>query len=155
MAPLAERVAAASAVARHPRIRVTALEARLGTRYTVDTLRRLLRWPAHRFVWLLGADNLAQLPRWRHWTEIIGRSGVAVFERLPYSYAALRGAAATRFSDARIAAERAHELAELAAPAWVFLRLRPHRASSTVIRGAASRRRQRGQDGEPDDHGTA
>ena len=67
MAPLAERLAVGAAVARHPRIRVLPLETRLGTRYTADTIRRLAAWPDHRFVWLMGADNLGQLPRWRHW----------------------------------------------------------------------------------------
>ena len=64
MAPLAERLATARAAARHPRLKVMALESRLGTRYTADTLARLGAWPGHRFVWLMGADNLAQLPKW-------------------------------------------------------------------------------------------
>ena len=62
MAPLAQRLAGAQAMAAHPRIRVTAVEGRLGTRYTADTLRRLrLHYPGLRFVWLMGADNLSQI----------------------------------------------------------------------------------------------
>jgi nicotinate-nucleotide adenylyltransferase len=141
MAPLAERVARAAAIARHPRIRVLPLESRLGTRYTVDTLRRLAAWPDHRFVWLMGADNLAQLPRWRHWRAILGSCAVAVFERHPYSYGALAGPAARSFAAARLSEGRADRLLEGGPPAWVFVRLRPHPASASAIRarsGAAA-----------------
>jgi nicotinate-nucleotide adenylyltransferase len=134
MAPLPERVAGARAVARHPRIKVTDLEARLGTRYTADTLRRLARWRTHRFVWLIGADNLAQMPRWKRWPEIFARCPVAVFERSPYSYDALSGVAAARFADARLKDPEAAKLVDREPPVWVFLRLRPHPASSTEIR---------------------
>ena len=82
MAGFAERMAGARAVARHPRIRVTDLEARLGTRYTVDTVRRLrARAERHRYVWLMGADNLLQLPRWQGWVEIVRRIPIAVLDR--------------------------------------------------------------------------
>lgn len=139
MAPLVERVARAAAVARHPRIRVLPLESRLGTRYTVDTLLRLRAWQDHRFVWLMGADNLAQLPRWRQWRRIMGACAVAVFERHPYSQAALAGAAATGFADARLPEARARALPDAEPPAWVFVRLRPHPASATAIRERTAR----------------
>lgn len=134
MAPLAERVACATAVAAHPRIRALPLETRLGTRFTADTLRRLTTWRGYRFVWLMGADNLAQLPRWRHWRQIMAACPVAVFERHPYSYAALAGPAAGGFRAARLPKPRVSELANGPTPAWVFVRLRPHPASATAIR---------------------
>ncbi len=134
MAPLARRMADAAAVARHPRLKVLALETRLGTRYTADTLARLARWPGHRFVWLMGADNLAQLPRWWKWRGIMTGCPVAVFERHPYSYAALAGPVAREFAAARLPEARAAELAQAAPPAWVFVRMRPHPASATAIR---------------------
>ncbi|MCS6876954.1 MAG: nicotinate-nucleotide adenylyltransferase [Geminicoccaceae bacterium] len=134
MAPFEERLASARAIARHPRIKVLDLERRFGTVYTVDLLRRLCRWRGYRFVLLLGADNLAQLPRWRRWVEILERVPVAVVARLPYSRSALAGPAAKRFAAARIQPERARELPERAPPAWVFLPVRPHPASSTAIR---------------------
>lgn len=139
MAPLAERLASARRVARDPRIRVSDLETRLGTRFTVDTLERLRQRPGYRFVWMIGADNLAQLPRWRHWERVMEACAIAVFERDPYSYGALAGAAATRFAGARLSDARAADLAASTPPAWVFLRLRPHPASSTAIRRAAGR----------------
>jgi nicotinate-nucleotide adenylyltransferase len=134
MAPFARRVEQARSVASHPRIRVLDLEARLGTRYTVDTLRRLSHLRATRFVWLIGADNLVQLPRWRRWHEIMQAVPVAVFERSAYSYGALAGEAATCFAAARVSDDRLRELVELAPPAWAYVRLRAHPASSTAIR---------------------
>ena len=137
MAPLAQRVAQAASIARHPRLQVLALETRLGTRYTADTLRRLATWPNHRFVWLMGADNLAQLPRWRHWRAILAACPVAVFERHPYSYAAMSGPVACGLASARLPEPRAAELAVSTPPAWMFMRLRPHPASATAIRAGA------------------
>ena len=71
MAPLAARFASARRAARRAPIRVTAIERQLGTIYTVDTLAALLRrFPERRFIWLMGADNLAQFHRWRDWRRI-------------------------------------------------------------------------------------
>lgn len=79
MASLGDRLARAQAVADHPRIRVTDLERLLGTRYTADTLAALHRcFPRTRFVWLMGADNLLQVPRWQRWTEIFETTPVAL-----------------------------------------------------------------------------
>jgi nicotinate-nucleotide adenylyltransferase len=139
MAPLAERLASAAAAADHPRIKVLALETRLGTRYTADTLARLGRWPGYRFVWLMGADNLAQLPQWWKWRGILSGCPVAVFERHPYSYRALAGPVARGFDAARLADDRADELSLRPPPAWVFVRMWPHPASATAIRAGTAR----------------
>ena len=136
---LEQRLAAARALADHPRIDVTDIEARFGTRYSVDTLRFLKRrYPLVRFVWLMGADNLAQLPRWRHWRRIVESCAIAVFERHPYSHGALAGPAARGFAGARLPERRAAELPAAEPPAWVFVRLRPHPASATAIRSRAA-----------------
>ena len=136
MAGLADRLAGARAVARHPGIRVGDLERRLGTRYTVDTLRRLRhRFPQARFVWLMGADNLVQLPRWRRWHTILSTVPIAVFERAPYVYQALAGRAGTRFRGRRVRGPQV--LAERSPPAWCLLRLKVHPASATAIRAAS------------------
>lgn len=85
MAPFAARLASAARMARRAPIRATGIEARLGTRYTVDTLRRLVRlYPHHRFVWLMGADNLAQFDRWRDWRGIARMMPIAVIGRPGY-----------------------------------------------------------------------
>lgn len=141
MASFEERLAVAREVAAHPRIHVLDLERRIGTRYTVDTLRRLEATPDTRFVWLIGADNLTQLPRWRHWRRILATCPIAVFARQPYSHAALAGPAAVAFAHARLPENMARHLAQTRPPAWTFVRLRPHPASATRLRegGGAGR----------------
>ena len=104
MAPFAERMAQARrVVAGHPRIRVTDIENRVGRSYfTADTLQSLTRrFPQMRFVWLMGADNLVQIPRWARWADIFGLVPVAVFARPSYSEKALAGIAASGCSAAR------------------------------------------------------
>ncbi|OYU15468.1 MAG: nicotinic acid mononucleotide adenylyltransferase [Alphaproteobacteria bacterium PA4] len=82
MAPLAARLASAQAVADDPRLRVLAIESQLGTRYTIDTVTRLLaRWPADRFIWLMGADILPELHRWRRWRDLARRLPLAELAR--------------------------------------------------------------------------
>jgi nicotinate-nucleotide adenylyltransferase len=140
MAPLATRLADAQAMARHPRIRVTDIEDRLSTRYTVDTLRQLCRRHRdHRFVWLIGADNLIQIPSWKAWQEIFHTAAVAVFARPSYSLPALAGHAATQFAASRITEDQAPCLAWRKPPAWVFIRNRLHPASSTSIRAGRAK----------------
>ncbi len=135
MADFARRMASARAVADGRRIVATDIERRLGTHYTVDTLRQLhRRFPRARFVWLMGADNLAQLPRWNGWREIAGTTPFAVLPRPHYTAPALAGQAAQVLRSARMAADRAHGLAASAPPAWVFLPGRMHAASATAIR---------------------
>lgn len=142
MAPFAERLEQARRVANHPRIRVTGIEARLNTRYTADTLRSLrMRFPHTRFVWIMGADNLAQIPRWERWTEIFRAVPIAVFDRATYSFRALAGKAARRFAKRRIDTRNAMMLADVKAPAWVYFHVRRHPASATSIRALAARRK--------------
>lgn len=135
MAPFAERISTAQAVANHRRIRVTDLEAQLGTHYTVDTLRRLAaRRRGYGFVWLMGADNLVQFPKWEGWKEIFHTVPIAVFDRPTYSLRALSGVAATRFARFRIVERAARELAWKSPPVWVFLHSRLNPVSATEIR---------------------
>lgn len=142
MAPLAKRMTAAQAVARHPRIRVTDIERRLGTRYSVDTVRALKeRHPDVTFVWLIGADNLLQMPQWKAWTALFETVNIAVFARPSYSLKALAGQAATRFARYRLPEARARCLVRRQPPAWTFLRIRLHPASATAIRAAAKEKK--------------
>ncbi len=135
MAGFEARLEAARAAAGNARIRVSDIERRLGTRYTADTLRALAaRRPRVGFVWLMGADNLAQIERWRDWESIFRLVPIAVFDRPTYSYRALAGKAARRFARHRLGPRRARALAGLAPPAWVFLRGPLHPASATEIR---------------------
>lgn len=154
MAPLAERLASARAAARgERRITVTALEELLGTRYTADTLAVLTRrFPAVRFVWLMGADNLIQISRWEAWTRIFHSLPVAVLARPAYSIRASSAKAAQRFRLQRLPERRAGGLAMETPPAWAFLHIRLSALSATQIREArdlASRtKRETGGNGE-------
>lgn len=134
MAPLAERLAEARRVmAGDPRIRVTALEQKLGSRFTFDTINRLkIRFPRVRFVWLMGADNLVQIARWARWNRIFDSVPVAVLARSPYSQRALAAKAARRLAGFRV--KQARGLADRMPPAWTFLHVRLHPASATAIR---------------------
>jgi nicotinate-nucleotide adenylyltransferase len=137
MAPLDQRLASAHAIADGRRVVASAIEAVFGTRYTIETLGRLLRrFPRARFVWLMGADILEQLPRWRRWLAIARRIRFAVLPRPSYNHRALAGLAARRLAHARRPARAAAVLSELAAPAWVFLCVPQHAASASAIRAS-------------------
>lgn len=136
MAGLAERMASArAATAPHPRLRVTDLERELGTRYTIDTVRALRRRHPHaRFVWLMGADNLQQLPRWKGWAALVEAVPIAVIDRPGFAPAALAGVAARRYAKARLSPDAARSLADRPAPAWTFLYARLNPLSATALR---------------------
>jgi nicotinate-nucleotide adenylyltransferase len=137
MAPFEARLAGAHRVAQHPAIKVSDIEARLGTTYTAKTLARLTRRPGARFLWLIGADNLQQLSSWRHWERIFALAPIAVFDRTPYSKSAVASKAGRRFAKARLDERDAHLLKDKATPAWAYIHLPPHPASSTAIRAGS------------------
>ncbi len=131
-APLEERLAAAEALITHPQIRATTLEAEFGTQYTVDTLRALKdAYPEARFVWLMGADNWAQFHQWKDYAVIAAQVPIAVFDRPEYSSTALASPAAEEFAQARVAEEA---LTGAKTPAWSFIEIAHHPASSTALR---------------------
>ena len=136
MAPFSERLAGAQRIGGR-RILATGIEAAFGTRYTVDTMRELQRrFPTARFVWVMGADILAQLPHWRRWTTLTGALSFAVLPRPGYTYPALAGQAAHRLGRWRRPASQARLLPGKA-PGWVFLPVRENMTSATAIRQAA------------------
>jgi len=135
MAPLSERLTNAQETAKESRIVVTDIETELGTRYTADTLMALQRrFPRARFVWLMGADNLLQMHRWRQWSRIFYTVPVAVFARPTYSLRAEKAKAAQRFAGYRLPIFRALRLAEKRPPAWVFFKGPLNPLSATEIR---------------------
>jgi nicotinate-nucleotide adenylyltransferase len=139
MAAFADRLASARAIADGRRIVATGIEGALGSRYTVRTLAHLRRrFPRTAFVWLMGADNLEQLPRWNRWLEIARGGAFAVLPRPSYNHRALAGQAARRLRAARRASHLAPALAGMAPPAWVFLPTPQHAASATAIRAASA-----------------
>lgn len=137
MAPFPERLSAARRIGDGRRVLASGIEAAYRTRYTADTLRLLTRrFPRVRFVWIMGADILAELPRWRRWREIVRRLAFAVLPRPRYTYRALAGQAAHRLRAERRPA-RAAALLPGASPGWVFLPVRQNAMSATAIRQAA------------------
>lgn len=136
MAPFAKRFASAEKItAQVPFIRVTDMEQRMNTRYTVDTLRKLKkRYPKTRFVWLMGADNLAGIHRWQEWAEIFKLCPILVLDRSPFSHSSLRQKAALRFRQQRLPLRRLRRLPVSNTPAWGFVHIAKHPASSTEIR---------------------
>lgn len=135
MADFSARISAARGAARDPRIEVTGIEAELGTVYTLETVTALqARFASTRFVWLMGADNLVQIRRWKRWPRLFERLPIAVFPRPSYSRRALRGAAAQRFATGRIPLSKLRALADLDPPAWAFVQGPVHSASATAIR---------------------
>lgn len=132
---LAVRMEAARRVAADPRIDVTDIEAALGTPYTYDTLAWLRRrCPGVRFVWLMGADNLASLHRWRKWRGIAGLMPMAVIDRPGSTLRATRAPAASRLAFHRAPERMAKMLPEKSAPAWIFLHGPRSTLSSTQLR---------------------
>lgn len=141
MAPFSERLASAQDVADHPRIKVTDIESKLGIRYTADTLRKLVtRFPSCRFVWLMGADNLAQIASWADWTRIFHLTPIAVFDRPTYTIKALTSLAARRFRRSRRREAALKTLAATPPPAWVFVHHRLNPISATAIRAERARK---------------
>ena len=137
MAPLATRLASARAMARAAPIRATAIEGRLGTRYTVDTLRALRRrYPKQRFIWLMGGDNLVQFDRWRDWRGIARTVPIAVVARPSYNEQALAAPAMGWLRRYRHPATAATRWTTWSLPALVLLRFRPDPTSATAVRAA-------------------
>lgn len=137
--PIEARVRAAARLAAHPRVIVTDLEARLGTRYTADLIEAITRLrPDLRFVLVIGADNWATFHRWGGWRSIAGRVPIAVVDRPGATFRALGSVAARSLSRWRLPETRARELKGLSAPAWVFLTGHRVPISSTMIRARRS-----------------
>ena len=133
--PLVDRMIQARHVAKVPWLKITALEQEFGTDRTWQTLAILRqRFPQMRFVWLMGADNLAQIPFWARWTQIFQMVHVAVFDRSPYSHNVLSGKASRRYALRRIKATHASALWTKPRPMWVYIAQKRHSASSSKIR---------------------
>ena len=136
-APMAQRLRRARAVLDHPRVAITDLEARIGTRHTAQTLAALQAlYPRARFVWLMGADNLAQLHLWEDWRSIIERVPVGVLARPGVRISARRSKAAALFARARLRSHEAPRLARVDPPAWCLVNVPLVDASSSAIRAA-------------------
>ena len=141
-APMRDRLAQARRVMRHPQVVVTDIEARLGTRHTAQTLRRLTaRYPGVRFVWLMGADNLAQFHRWQDWRWIMRHVAMGVVARPGTRLSARFSPAARIFRAAQVRSEAAGSLGRRAPPAWCFINMPLNPLSSTGLRASGTWRK--------------
>jgi nicotinate-nucleotide adenylyltransferase len=132
---LAQRLHAARQIAGDPRIDVSCLESVIGTRYTFDTISYLRRRAGGlRFVWIMGADNLAQFHHWQNWRRIAAEVPIAVIDRPPQSFRALAAPAAQALARYRLPESQAANLAGMHPPAWVFLTGMKLNLSSTRLR---------------------
>ena len=139
-APLVQRRCAARAMMRHPRVEVTDIEALTGTRATADTLAALRRlYPRVRFVWLMGADNLARFHKWKDWRAIMDSVPVGVVARPGDRISARMSPAARRYAKYRIAGQARHLLGRAEAPTWCFVNVPMVDVSSTDIRNRGDR----------------
>jgi nicotinate-nucleotide adenylyltransferase len=137
MAPLAARFGSARNMARRSAIRPTVIERDLGTRYTIDTLKKIVRrYPGRRFIWLMGADNLGQFHRWRDWRRIAALVPIAVIARPGYKGLAGATPASAWLRHFVRPATRASHWTEWRPPALVLLRFRPDPSSATALRRA-------------------
>lgn len=135
MAPLDERMQGAQEVANHPNIVVTDIEAGLGTRFTIDTIRALQqRYSLVHFTWLMGADNMVQLPKWAKWRELIETIPMAIYPRPEFNLKARLSPAATTYRSAWLDPSDAALLPRLAAPALCFLEGPQNPISATQLR---------------------
>ncbi len=136
--PFEQRLSKAVKMARHPDIVVTGIEKKFGTHFTADTLQMLkIRYRGTGFVWIMGADNLVQLHRWRNWVQIFQTVPIAVFDRR--SNSPLHSRAAIRFARQRIDAGDAAGLVEQKPPAWMFMHSKLAPQSSSELRLSLSR----------------
>jgi nicotinate-nucleotide adenylyltransferase len=141
LAPLAERIAAAKALAAHPRIDVTGVEAQMHTRYTYDTVAKLVaRARGVQFVWIMGADNLRSFHRWQRWRGIAELVPIAVVDRVGPSLYASAGMAGQALARYRLPEEAARSLPGRRPPAWVFLHGLKSPLSSTALRALRGRK---------------
>jgi nicotinate-nucleotide adenylyltransferase len=131
----AARMALCKPFALGPKMKITGFETELGTPYTAATLSFLkIRHPEVRFVWVMGADNLAGFDHWQQWRQITHMMPIAVIDRPGWRHQALAGKAAQVLARNRIDEADALTLADLKAPAWVFLTSRLSSLSSTALR---------------------
>jgi len=142
-AVLTDRMARAKQVIDDPRVIVTDIEARLGTRYTAATLKALIRrYPGVRFVWLMGADNLLQFDRWDRWQDIMHMVPIGVLARPGSRLPARLSKTAAVFWRARLPDALGQQLAYGPVPRWCFLNMPLMNASSSAIRARGEWRRE-------------
>lgn len=134
-APLKERMDYARKIIIGNKIRVYSLEDKFNTVYTYHTIKKILECqPGNRFMWLMGADNLAQINLWVNWNKIFNLMPIAVFNREGYSRSVMSSVAANYYYQNLYNRENFSKIFRRKLPIWTFIRIRNHPYSSTKIR---------------------
>jgi nicotinate-nucleotide adenylyltransferase len=137
MASLPVRMRSAQIATRHSRIRPTGIEQQLGTRFTIETLTRIVRrYPNRRFIWVMGGDNLAQFHQWRDWRKIAALMPIAVIDRPSYKDRARASRAMGWFRRFVRPETSSRHWTKWRPPALVLLRFRLDPTSATALRRA-------------------
>lgn len=133
MASFNQRVDSLKAIiGNHPRMQVTDIEKRLESRYSADTIAALKKAMPHtKFIWIIGADNLATFHTWKNWRDIVRSLPIAVFDRPGYSMSGLTAPFVEMFGRFRTSPQK---LGKSNVPAWAFLTIPRHPASATQLR---------------------
>ncbi len=136
--PFEQRANQAREIVDDPRIVVSEMEKNLETRYTIDTLERMIiNFPQYHFVWLMGADNLINFHEWKEWRKIAETVPIAIFNRPGYSKDSMQCLAANALKDYRVSEDEATLLHRFMPPAWVYCEKTNNPMSSTEIRRKA------------------
>lgn len=136
--PLETRIKWSEEINNDGRVKITAFEAAYQVRYTAETLAIIRhRNPGVNFIWIMGADNLANFHKWQDWQTIAQTFPIAVIDRPGSTLSYLSSMMAKTFDYARIDETDGHVLGQLKPPAWTFIHgpRSPH--SSTAIRDRA------------------
>ena len=92
------------------------------------------RYPRNRFIWLMGADNLAQFSQWRDWRGIARQMPIAVIARPGYDDVALGSPSMAWLRRFVRPAGQSSNWTNWRPPALVHLRFRPDPRSATLLR---------------------
>lgn len=158
MAPYEARLSSAEDMAAGTPIRASDFERTAGTRYTIDTLKALIRdFPRDRFIWLMGADTVADFHRWKDWREIAQLLPIAVLPRPGYDGAACAARAMGWLSRFVRPESQAKNWTEWSPPALLFPGLPTNPASATALRALHPNwhRQRRSPASDPDADGAA
>ena len=132
---LASRLRKCHELVNHPKMQITAFEAKHNLRYTEETLALLKRLrPRVNFVWLMGADNLKNFHQWQNWRQIAKMMPIMIIDRPGFTLSYLSAQAAIALSRYRIDETDAELLSLMRPPAWCFIHAPRSSLSSTAIR---------------------
>ena len=135
IAPIKKRIFQANLLNNNPNIKIGAPEFKFKSTYTFNTLNKLkLLNPYSHFVWLMGADNLATIHKWKNWESIFENIPIAIFDRPKHSNSVISSKAAQMYFKYRVKDSSIENLVNMLPPAWYFFRSKADAISASAIR---------------------